>query len=96
MRTIHPESGLLLNSGLAMDKLDRVKGVVCEQMSREAGISEGPHSTTGNTDKELHKKQISECLLSTKGPSSTTMPLWGEGLPEVTQPPTVQLVPEAS
>lgn len=38
---MHPESGPLLHSGLAMDKLDRVKGVVCEQMSREAGISRG-------------------------------------------------------
>lgn len=81
-----------------MDKLDRAKDVVCEQMSRERpGYQEGSRSTTGNTDKEFHKKQIPECLLSTNGPSSTTtMPLWGEGLPEVTPPPIVQLVPEAS
>lgn len=97
MRTIYPESGLLLHYGLAMDTPDRAKGVVYEQMNREnPGCQERPHSTTGNPDKELHKKQISECLLSTKSPSSTTVPLWGEGLPAATPPPTMQLVPGAS
>jgi hypothetical protein len=97
VKTIHPECGLLLHYGLAKDKVDRAKGVACEQMNREKpGCQEGPHSTTGNTEKELHKTQISECLLSTKSPSSTTVPLRREGLPEVTPPPTMQLVSEAS